>query len=102
MCVREIAEHSHYVQGVAWDPMNEYIATQSSDRCVRFMVAAAADRGLALRKRISNYKVRGTALLKDEWTRFRFFHQADIQGPNSPAFGCEATLTLALVIANWE
>jgi chromatin assembly factor 1 subunit B len=25
-------EHSHYVQGVAWDPMNEYIATQSSDR----------------------------------------------------------------------
>jgi len=31
-CVREIAEHNHYVQGVAWDPMNEYIATQSSDR----------------------------------------------------------------------
>ncbi|KAL2270973.1 hypothetical protein VTJ83DRAFT_344 [Remersonia thermophila] len=32
--VRQIAEHSHYVQGVAWDPMNEYIATQSSDRSV--------------------------------------------------------------------
>ena len=31
-CVCEIAEHSHYVQGVAWDPLNEYIATQSSDR----------------------------------------------------------------------
>lgn len=31
-CVQEIAEHSHFVQGVAWDPMNEYIATQSSDR----------------------------------------------------------------------
>lgn len=31
-CVHEIAEHSHYVQGVAWDPLNEYIATQSSDR----------------------------------------------------------------------
>lgn len=31
-CVHEIAEHNHYVQGVAWDPMNEYIATQSSDR----------------------------------------------------------------------
>jgi len=31
-CVYEIAEHSHYVQGVAWDPLNEYIATQSSDR----------------------------------------------------------------------
>ncbi len=33
-CVREIADHSHYVQGVAWDPMNEFIATQSSDRSV--------------------------------------------------------------------
>ncbi len=21
------AEHNHYVQGVAWDPLNEYIAT---------------------------------------------------------------------------
>ncbi|KAJ7672365.1 WD40 repeat-like protein [Mycena polygramma] len=31
-CMHEIAEHSHYVQGVAWDPLNEYIATQSSDR----------------------------------------------------------------------
>lgn len=32
--MRQIAEHSHYVQGVAWDPLNEYIATQSSDRSV--------------------------------------------------------------------
>ncbi|CCU82199.1 WD domain, G-beta repeat containing protein/chromatin assembly complex protein [Blumeria hordei DH14] len=32
--VRQIAEHQHYVQGVAWDPLNEYIATQSSDRSV--------------------------------------------------------------------
>jgi chromatin assembly factor 1 subunit B len=30
--VRQIAEHQHYVQGVTWDPLNEYIATQSSDR----------------------------------------------------------------------
>ncbi|KAF6234732.1 hypothetical protein HO173_006952 [Letharia columbiana] len=30
--VRQIAEHNHYVQGVAWDPLNEYVATQSSDR----------------------------------------------------------------------
>ncbi|KAK2742525.1 hypothetical protein FQN55_007811 [Onygenales sp. PD_40] len=30
--VRQIAEHSHYVQGVAWDPLNEFVATQSSDR----------------------------------------------------------------------
>lgn len=32
--IRQIAEHSHYVQGVAWDPQNEYVATQSSDRSV--------------------------------------------------------------------
>ncbi|EPQ30773.1 uncharacterized protein PFL1_01674 [Pseudozyma flocculosa PF-1] len=32
--IREISEHSHYVQGIAWDPLQEYIATQSSDRSV--------------------------------------------------------------------
>lgn len=32
--VRQIAEHQNYVQGVCWDPLNEYIATQSSDRSV--------------------------------------------------------------------
>ncbi|PWN47142.1 WD40 repeat-like protein [Violaceomyces palustris] len=32
--IREISEHSHYVQGIAWDPLNELIATQSSDRSV--------------------------------------------------------------------
>lgn len=32
--IREISEHSHYVQGIAWDPLNDFIATQSSDRSV--------------------------------------------------------------------
>lgn len=32
--MREISEHNHYIQGVAWDPLTEYIATQSSDRSV--------------------------------------------------------------------
>ena len=32
--IREISEHSHHIQGVAWDPLNEYIATQSADRTV--------------------------------------------------------------------
>ena len=32
--VRQIAEHNHYVQGVAWDPLNEFVATQSSDRSI--------------------------------------------------------------------
>lgn len=33
-CVFALREHSHNVQGVSWDPLNEYIATQSSDRYV--------------------------------------------------------------------
>lgn len=28
-------EHSHFVQGVAWDPLNVYLATQSSDRTAK-------------------------------------------------------------------
>ena len=31
-CVFALREHAHNVQGVTWDPLNEYIATQSSDR----------------------------------------------------------------------
>ncbi|CAD6581065.1 MAG: hypothetical protein TREMPRED_002918 [Tremellales sp. Tagirdzhanova-0007] len=33
-CVFALREHSHNVQGVSWDPLNDYIATQSSDRSV--------------------------------------------------------------------
>lgn len=40
-CIREIAEHSHFVQGVSWDPLNEYIATQSSDRAVHVYAVSA-------------------------------------------------------------
>lgn len=32
--VNQIAEHTHYVQGVSWDPLNEFLATQSADRSV--------------------------------------------------------------------
>lgn len=32
--LRELSDHTHYVQGVAWDPLNEFLATQSSDRSV--------------------------------------------------------------------
>ena len=30
--VRSISDHQHYVQGIAWDPLQMYLATQSSDR----------------------------------------------------------------------
>lgn len=32
--IKQILEHNHYVQGVSWDPKNEFIATQSLDRAV--------------------------------------------------------------------
>ncbi|KAJ1327577.1 chromatin assembly factor 1 subunit B [Microdochium nivale] len=46
--VRQIAEHSHYVQGVTWDPLNEYIATQSSDRSVHIYSLKTKDGHYAL------------------------------------------------------
>lgn len=30
--IHVFTDHTHYVQGVAWDPLGEYVATQSSDR----------------------------------------------------------------------
>ena len=30
-----LAEHAHYVQGVAWDPASRFLVTQSSDRTCR-------------------------------------------------------------------
>jgi chromatin assembly factor 1 subunit B len=33
-----VKDHSHFVQGVAWDPLNEFLATQSSDRYAKIIV----------------------------------------------------------------
>ncbi|KAF2834288.1 WD40 repeat-like protein [Patellaria atrata CBS 101060] len=46
--VRQIAEHNHFVQGVAWDPKNEYIATQSSDRSVHIAKLTTQDGSFVL------------------------------------------------------
>ncbi|KAF2192736.1 WD40 repeat-like protein [Zopfia rhizophila CBS 207.26] len=48
--VRQIAEHNHYVQGVAWDPLNEYVATQSSDRSVHIYTLKTKDGQFSLAK----------------------------------------------------
>lgn len=32
ICIHVFADHTHYVQGVTWDPLGQYVATQSSDR----------------------------------------------------------------------
>lgn len=34
--IYQMNDHSHYVQGVTWDPKDEYLATQSADRSVIF------------------------------------------------------------------
>ncbi|RFU32580.1 hypothetical protein B7463_g3760, partial [Scytalidium lignicola] len=49
--IRQIAEHQHYVQGVAWDPLNEYVATQSSDRSVHIYTMKTKDGQYALDNR---------------------------------------------------
>ncbi|EDN93387.1 hypothetical protein SS1G_09253 [Sclerotinia sclerotiorum 1980 UF-70] len=49
--IRQIAEHQHYVQGVAWDPLNEYIATQSSDRSVHIYTLRTKDGQFSLDNR---------------------------------------------------
>ena len=41
--IRQIAEHNHYIQGVAWDPLNEFVATQSSDRSVHIYTLKLKD-----------------------------------------------------------
>ena len=48
--VRQIAEHNHYVQGVAWDPLNEFVATQSSDRSVHIYSLKNKDGEFTLNK----------------------------------------------------
>jgi chromatin assembly factor 1 subunit B len=34
-CVASARDHTHYVQGVAYDPLNVYVCSQASDRSVR-------------------------------------------------------------------
>ena len=45
-CVQEMTEHTHYVQNVAWDPLNEYIATQSIDRSMHIYHLSFSKTGL--------------------------------------------------------
>ena len=33
-CIINLKDHNHYVQGVSWDPMNQYVFSQSADRSV--------------------------------------------------------------------
>ncbi len=55
--VRQIAEHNHYVQGVAWDPLNEFVATQSSDRSVHIYTLKTKDGQFSLNQSSTHNKV---------------------------------------------
>jgi chromatin assembly factor 1 subunit B len=33
--IRTLDDHVHYIQGVAWDPMGQFVCTQSVDRSCR-------------------------------------------------------------------
>lgn len=63
--IRQIAEHQHYVQGVAWDPLNEYIATQSSDRSVHIYSLKTKDGSYTLDNRDEEPRKIGTTMKMD-------------------------------------
>lgn len=46
--VDQIDAHSHYVQGIAWDPQNVYLTSQSADRCVNVHKAPGSASPLSL------------------------------------------------------
>lgn len=75
-CVREVAEHSHYVQGVAWDPLNEYLATQSSDRSVHVY---------ALRNREGTYLLDAAEQEKNRLEIYQKSNKAELPIKNSPS-----------------
>lgn len=78
--VRQIAEHSHYVQGVTWDPLNEYIATQSSDRSVHIY---------SLRTKDGQYTLSNTGHADDRPSKIAQHMRSDLPprriSSNSPA-----------------
>ena len=38
-------DHSHFIQGVSWDPLNKYVVTQSSDQTARVYITAKGNSG---------------------------------------------------------
>ena len=50
--VAQLRDHSHFVQGVGWDPVGAFLATQSSDRTVR-LYGHKEDKGLAKKRRLA-------------------------------------------------
>jgi WD40 repeat protein len=60
--VQNLTDHTHYVQGVSWDPRGRYLLTQSSDRSCRLYDIKKRGKGkqlataLVLRERTDDTK----------------------------------------------
>ena len=91
--VRQIAEHNHYVQGVAWDPLNEFVATQSSDRSVHIYNLKTKDGQFALNQhnKITKMDIPGRRISSsspappDLGSRAQFLADSNLIAPASPA-----------------
>lgn len=74
--MRQIAEHSHFVQGVAWDPLNEYVATQSSDRSVHIYSLKTKEGQFALHNKVSRMDLPGRRISSSSPAPQDFNHRA--------------------------
>ncbi|KAG0645558.1 putative WD repeat-containing [Hyphodiscus hymeniophilus] len=93
--VRQIAEHQHYVQGVTWDPLNEYIATQSSDRSVHIYTLRTKDGQFTLENRDGDPKRIGMNMKMDLPGR-----RISSNSPAPPDFGLRSQLPAELMANN--
>jgi hypothetical protein len=64
-----VADHKHYVQGVAWDPAGEFLVSQSGDRTCRVYSAVLPQ------------KVNGKTPTNVEWVKFL---SCSVRGPCGP------------------
>lgn len=97
--IRQVAEHNHYVQGVAWDPLNEYIATQSSDRSVHVYTLKTKDGSCTLtnHNKISKMDMPARRVSQSSPAPPDFRGRASFVGNESPAPSAPGTpLSLAL------
>ena len=97
--IRQVAEHNHYVQGVAWDPLNEYIATQSSDRSVHVYTLKTKDGSCTLtnHNKISKMDMPTRRVSQSSPAPPDFRGRASFVGNESPAPSAPGTpLSLAL------
>ncbi|GMM58552.1 Cac2 protein [Maudiozyma humilis] len=61
-CIVNVKDHNHYVQGVAWDPLNKYVFSQSADRSMHIyrLIFASDDP-----KRLESVKLRNRIVRTD-------------------------------------